>query len=156
MKISLRRPLNSQKFAKIGDFAGYGLIKLALFPSTISDCLETLQSISKYLILKFQFKKLCIFGYFCALRCQKLQNYENIDFFPKIKVFDRFVQIMKPSVKLFCFIGCILSLYNRIYVKIIFSNFFKEEKGAKMTKIIDFCLKMLYDVLFFIFILYGK
>ena len=156
MKISVRRPLNSQKLAKNSDFAGYGLIKLALFPSTISDWLETLQSISKYLILKFQFKKICIFGYFCAFRCQKLQNYENIDFFLKIKVFDRFFQFMKPSVKLFCFKSCISSLHNRICVKIIFSNFFKEEKGAKMTKIIDFCLKNAIWRSFFIFILYIK
>ena len=142
--------------AKNSDFAGYGLIKLALFPPTISDWLETLQSISKYHILKFQFKKICIFGYFCAFRCQKLQNYENINFFLKIKVFDRFVQIMKPSVKLFCFIGCISWLHNRISAKIIFSKFFLPEKGAKMTKINDFCFKNAIRSLFFSFLHYIK
>ena len=135
--------------AKNSDFAGYGLIKLALFPSTISDWLETLQSISEYVILKFQVKKIYIFGYFCAFRCRKLQNYENIEFFLKIKVFDRFVKIYRPRVKLFRFIGCILSLHNRICAKFVFSNFFIAAKGAKMTKIIDFWLKNAIGLSFF-------
>ena len=117
--------------AKNSDFAGYGLIKLALFPSAISDWLETLQSISKYFILKFQFKKMYIFGYFCVFRCQKLQNYENIDFFSKNQGFGSFCSNYEAKCEAFLLYRLYFVTSQQNMCKNNIFKFFQRRKGCQ-------------------------